>query len=80
MLWIEPCDMFYAGMMGVLVGAGLCWMALRRNEKEHRSMIQSFWNEDIRRMQASISSLDTRIRHISSSLSTDSGENPVKNR
>jgi hypothetical protein len=73
MLWIEPSFLFYSGALGAFFGATVVSLALRRNHKQYMKMLESFWNQDIKRIERQI----VEARNI---LPTISVENPVSKR
>lgn len=84
MLWIEPCAIFYASLLGGMLGAVSMTYISRRNSKDYIARVESMWNEDLQLLQAKINDNDKkcecRSREIVKMLSTISVVKPVDNK
>lgn len=83
MLWIEPCTIFYASLLGGMLGAVAMAYASRKNGKDFVARVEAMWNEDLKILQSRIDDNDKRCKcrykEIAKMLSTISVVNPVDN-
>jgi hypothetical protein len=81
MLWDNALTMFYAGMVGGLLGAFLSFSAMKGNRKQDMQMLELYWNEDIRKLNLRMDSMTNECiaRNVSlyQELSQKSGDNSV---
>jgi hypothetical protein len=83
MIWIEPCTVFYASLLGGMIGALSMAYVSRINGKEYIARVEALWSEDLQLLQRRIEDYDKRCecrsKEIVKTLSTISVNKPVDN-
>lgn len=60
MLWIEPCSMIYAGVLGGFFGGCITSIMNRKTQREYVSRVEELWNADIKTLRSQIIELSTK--------------------
>lgn len=65
MLWISVCEVVSISMIGGIVGGCLMSITSRNGHKYNMSMIESYWDTDVKHLKSMIEVLENKISTIS---------------
>lgn len=77
MLWIEPCTVLYASLLGASFGAASLAFAYRQTQRYNMKLLEQYWQTDIKYLRSLISEQDRKISELK--LSPNSVSKPVHN-
>lgn len=61
MLWMEPCTVACVATLGGLIGGCLMALSQKATNRYNMTMMEEYWNADIRRLESHIAVLEQKL-------------------